>query len=197
MVKTAEQAWNWISYWNEMRGTTTEEFTLSEFLPGRDFNVQGLWHEGRVMLIKMCERLSYLDGGNRPSGMSSTPALAKTVRHDEALDLCEASVRAIDPGVSGVLNFDLKQDDDGRLRITEINAGRFAMITNIYDLTGRHNMAESLVRLAMGEPLEIENYRDIAMDYYLIRDYDTEPDILHIDELSLYDDLKTVQSVMA
>ena len=29
--------------------------------------------------MKMCERLSYLDGENRPSGMSSTPAVAKTL----------------------------------------------------------------------------------------------------------------------
>ena len=45
-MKDAEQAWSWISYWNEMRGIPIEEFTLSEYLPGRDFNVQGLWRDG-------------------------------------------------------------------------------------------------------------------------------------------------------
>ncbi|MGI9383309.1 MAG: ATP-grasp domain-containing protein, partial [Methyloligellaceae bacterium] len=152
MVKDEEQAWHWIKYWNEMRDVAVDEFTLSEYLPGRDFNVQGLWHEGHNLLIKMCERLSYLDGGNRPSGMSSTPALAKTIEDDDALELCESAIEAIDPNASGVFNFDLKQDVDSRARITEINAGRFAMITNIYDLTGRHNMAQSLVGLALGEP---------------------------------------------
>ena len=189
MVKDADQAWNWITYWNEMRDTRTEEFTLSEYLPGRDFNVQCLCDGGRILLIKMIERLSYLDGGNRPSGTSSTPALAKTLRDDEILDLCERAMTALDPSISGVLNIDLKEDQNGCTRITEINAGRFAMITNIYDFTGRHNMAESLVRLAMDKPIEIQLIRDIDPDYYLIREYDSPPDVVPIDELSLYDNI--------
>ena len=79
MVRDTEQAWNWISYWHTMRDVPVEDFTLSEFLPGRDYNVQGLWFEGRLVLIKMCERLSYLNADQHPSGMASTPALAKTV----------------------------------------------------------------------------------------------------------------------
>ena len=47
------------------------------------------------------------------------------------------------PGAHGVFNFDLKENEAGIPCITEINAGRFAMITNIYDLIGRHNMAAS------------------------------------------------------
>lgn len=190
-VKDAEQAWNWIRYWNEMRGVAIDEFTLSEYLPGRDFNVQGLWHDGGAMLIKMCERLSYLDGANRPSGMSSTPALAKTVRDEEALELCERAIQAIDSSASGVFNFDLKQDVNGRSRITEINAGRFAMITNIYDFTGEHNMARCYVRLALGGSLDIKQRRDVTIDYYLIREYDTYPDIVHIDDVPLDKHFKT------
>lgn len=36
MVRDADQAWSWISYWHTMRGVPVEDFTLSEFLPGRD-----------------------------------------------------------------------------------------------------------------------------------------------------------------
>ena len=189
MVKDADQAWSWISYWNEMRGTTTGEFTLSEFLPGRDYNVQCLYHNGRAILVKMIERLSYLDGGNRPSGTSSTPALAKTIRDDETLDLCERAIQVLDPAISGILNIDLKEGQDGWPRITEINAGRFAMNTNIYDFNGAHNMAESLVRIAIDKTSEIQLIRDIDPDYYLIREYDSPPDIVSIDKLSLYDNI--------
>jgi hypothetical protein len=166
-----------------MRGVPIEEFTISEYLPGRDFNVQGLWREGAVVVIKMCERLSYLDGENRPSGMSSTPALAKTLRDDEVLNLCERAVEVVAPRACGVFNIDLKQGADRMPRITEINAGRFAMITNIYDLTGRHNMAQAYVRLAMGEVLDIADVRDIVADHYLIREYDTEPLIASLEEI--------------
>jgi hypothetical protein len=183
-VKDPEQAWSWISYWHQMRGIPVEEFTLSEYLPGRDFNVQGLWQEGRVILIKMCERLSYLDGENRPSGMSSTPAVAKTLRDDHVLDLCDQAVTLVAPKASGVFNLDLKQDVNGRARITEINAGRFAMITNIYDFTGRHNMAQTYVGLALGQVPEIGEIRDIAPDHYLVRDYDTAPLVTSLAEIA-------------
>ena len=182
-VKDAEQAWSWISYWNEMRGIPVEEFTLSEYLPGRDFNVQGLWHEGGTVLMKMCERLSYLDGENRPSGMSSTPAVAKTLCNHQVLDICDQAVKQISPDASGVFNLDLKQDALGRARITEINAGRFAMITNLYDLTGRHNMAQTYVRLALGQIPSIDEVRDTAADQYLVRDYDTHPLIASLEDI--------------
>src|SRR5262249_49595007 len=95
-VRDVEQAWSWSSYWHTMRGVPVEEFTLCEYLPGRDYNVQGLWRDGQPVLIKMCERLSYLNAEQQPSGMASTPALAKTVWQPAAIQACEAAVRAVD-----------------------------------------------------------------------------------------------------
>jgi carbamoyl-phosphate synthase large subunit len=57
------------------------------------------------------------------------------------------------------------------------------MITNIFDLTGKHNMAATYVRLALGEPVEIRDEYDVADDHYLVRDLDTLPGIFHADEL--------------
>jgi len=185
-VKDVEQAWSWITYWNDMRQMPIEEFTLSEYLPGRDFNVQGLWHGGDNVLIKMCERLSYLDGQNRPSGMSSTPALAKTLCDHRVLDLCDTAIRTIDPKASGVFNLDVKQDANGRAKITEVNAGRFAMITNLYDFTGEYNMVQMYVRLALGQPLQIGRVRDIDPDHYLIREYDSQPLVAPLHEIRLH-----------
>ena len=182
-VRDADQAWDWISYWHTMRGVPVEDFTLSEFLPGRDYNVQGLWSEGRLVLIKMCERLSYLNADQQPSGMASTPALAKTVWEPAAIAACEAALGVIDPGAHGVFNFDLKENEAGIPCITEINAGRFAMITNIYDLTGRHNMAASYARLGCGEAVPIDDPYDDPGEYYLVRDLDTLPGVFGADEL--------------
>jgi carbamoyl-phosphate synthase large subunit len=182
-VKDPEQAWGWISYWHTMRGVPVEDFTLCEYLPGRDFNVQGLWLRGRLVLIKMCERLSYLNADQQPSGMASTPALAKTVWEAEAIDACAAALAAIDPAANGVFNFDLKENHTGVACITEINAGRFAMITNIYDLTGRHNMASTYVRLAYGQDVRLADPHDHGGEHYLVRDLDTLPGVFNADEL--------------
>lgn len=185
-VRDAEQAWNWISYWHTMRGVPVDEFTLCEFLPGRDYNVQALWSGGRLVLIRMSERLAYLNADQHASGMASTPALAKTVWVPAAIEACEAALRAIDPRVSGVFSIDLKENDAGVPCITEINAGRFAMITIFYDLTGRHNMAAAYVRLACGEDVRIADPYDDPSECYLVRELDTLPGIFHADELFEY-----------
>jgi len=182
-VKSPEQARSWICYWEEMRGVPATSFTLSEFLPGRDFAVQGLWKEGTLILLKICERLSYFGGGSHPSGTSSTPALGKIVFEPQVVEVCGAAVRALDERASGVFSIDLKEDVRGVPFVTEINAGRFCMITNIFDLTGKYNMAVTYVRLALDEPVEIRDEYDAVEDYYLVRDLDTLPGVFHSGEL--------------
>jgi len=183
-VKTPEQARHWIAYWHEMRGVPVTAFTLSEYLPGRDFAAQSIWNDGSLVLFKMCERLDYFGGGSQPSGVSSTPALAKTVFEPSVVDVCRAAVQALDERASGVFGIDLKEDENGVPCITEINAGRFFMITSIFDLTGKYSMAGTYVRVALGNSVDIADPCDVAEDYYLVRDLDTLPGIYHADELS-------------
>jgi hypothetical protein len=182
-VARAAQARAWIEYWSEMRGVAVDAFTLSEYLPGRDFNAQALWREGELVLVKTCERLSYFGGGSQPSGISSTPGLARLVVEPGVVDICTRAIQAIDPRATGVFSVDLRADAAGVPNVTEINAGRFAMITSFYDFTGRHNMAATFVRLAAGERVEIADPYDAVEDHYLVRDLDTLPGIFATDAL--------------
>ena len=97
--------------------------------------------------------------------MASTPAIAKTVWIPAAVE-ADAALRALDPAVTGVFSIDLKENKAGEPCITEINAGRFAMITTLYDLTPRHNMADTYLRLACGEQVRIPDARDDPGEYY-------------------------------
>jgi carbamoyl-phosphate synthase large subunit len=181
-VKTVEQARSWIAYWEQMRGVAPGSFTLSEYLPGRDFCVQCLWNNGTMVLVKMAERITYLNDGG-PSGVSSTPALARTAYERRVVKVCEQAIRALDPKACGVFFVDIKESENGLPCITEINAGRFATITNIHDLVGKHNMAATFVRLALGERVRIDRPSDFAEGYYLARSVDTLPAVLHKREL--------------
>jgi glutathione synthase/RimK-type ligase-like ATP-grasp enzyme len=181
-VKSPEQAQSWIAYWEQMRAVPPGSFTLSEYLPGRDFCVQCLWDKGTLVLAKMAERITYLDTGS-PSGVSSMPALAKTAYDPRIVAVCARAVRALDARASGVYFIDIKESDDGRPCITEINAGRFATMTNIHDLVGRHNMAVTYVRIALGERVRIPKAADFAEGYYLVRSVDTLPVVVRKDEL--------------
>jgi carbamoyl-phosphate synthase large subunit len=182
LVKSPDQARSWIRYWEEMRGIPPTLFTLSEYLPGRDFACQALFKEGRLVLIKSYERLTYLGGASHPAGFSSLAALSKTVIAPGAVAVCADAVRAVDAQVSGVFCFDVKENEAGLPCLTEINAGRFGLSTSIFDIPGRHNTACTYVRLAFDEPLDIADAYDTADGYYMVRDYDTEPAVLHGDE---------------
>lgn len=182
-VTSPAQARAWISYWEEMRGVPSTAFTLSAYLPGRDYACQTLWQAGRPILVKTTERLSYFGGRNTPSGTSSIGGLHKTVRAPGVVQTSLAAVRAIDPTATGAFSVDLKEDRAGRPCVTEINVGRFLTGSPIFDLTGRHNMSLTFVRLATGEPLDIGDMYDVAEDYYMVRDLDALPDIFHADAL--------------
>jgi hypothetical protein len=179
---TAGHARSWIAYWGAMRGVTPDQFTLAEYLPGRDFACQMLWRDGGLVLAKTCERLSYFGGGGQPSGRSSIAALAKTVREPAVVDVCARAVRALDRRASGAFSVDLKENRDGVPCITEINVGRFITLMNLLDLTGKHNMTSTYVRLGLGEPVELRDEYDAPDDHYFVRDVDSEPLIFHADE---------------
>ena len=181
-VRSPEQVQSWIAYWERMRGVPPGSFTLSEYLPGRDFCVQCLWNKGTLVLAKIAERLTYLENGG-PSGVSSTPALARTAYSPRVVEVCRKAIRALDPNASGVFFVDIKESDGRQPCITEINAGRFATITNLHDLAGQYNMAVTFVRLALGERIRIRNGIDFAKGYYLVRSVDTLPVVLEENEL--------------
>ena len=183
-VKNAAQAQAWISYWEVMRGVPIASFTLCEYLPGRDFGCQSLWRDGQPVLTKTFERLSYfIGGGSTPSGVSSVAALAKTVDEPRVEQVVRAAVRATDELATGLFGVDLKENGAGVPYVTEINAGRALAGTNLLDLTGKHNMMVTYARLALGDPIEMLDERDVVEGYYTVRDLDTLPGTFQAEEL--------------
>jgi len=183
VVRGAAQARAWISYWEEMRGIPAAAFTLSEYLPGRDFNCQSLWLRGELILIKTYERVDTLGGHSRPSGISSLSALAKTVRHPPLVRTTIDAIRALDPKASGTFGVDFREDVAGIPSITEINAGRFMWSQPLLDFVGRHNMAVAYVRLALGQEVRVSDPYDVGPDVYMVRDVDMLPGVVRADEL--------------
>lgn len=181
-VRTPAHARGWITYWKEMRGVPARSFILSEYLPGRDFGCQSLWKDGKLVLAKTYERLSYLGTGSNPSQVSSVAALAKTIADRRVVQICERAIRALDRKASGIFSIDLREDARGVPCITEINAGRFSSATNIFDLAGKYNMAVAYVYLALGGPVSIRAEYDAVEDYYMLRDVDSPPRIFRSEE---------------
>ena len=182
-VDTPEDARAWIGYWQQMRGVPVTRFTLSEYLPGRDFACQSLWKDGRLVMIKTVERLAYLDAESRASGTSSIASLAKTVNEPRLVETCTRAIRTLDPQACGAFSIDLKENRAGVPCVTEINAGRFITMMNFFDFTGGHNMSAAYVRLALDEAVNIGDPYDVAEPRYFVRGVDMLPTIFTADEL--------------
>lgn len=180
-VRTPEQARAWISYWQDMRGFPVHSFTLGEYLPGRDYACQSLWRNGHLVLVKTYERLDYLGGYSRPSGVASQSALAKNVFEPKVVEISSAAIRCVAPQATGAFDVDLKSRADGAPAITEINAGRFLSSQPIFDFTGAHNMTRVYLRLAFGDPVDLHETYDAAVGWYMVRDFDAVPGIVHED----------------
>lgn len=121
-VRTLDQALSWVRYWKEMRGIPASDFTVSEHLPRRDFGCQSLWKNGRLVLIKTFERLSYIVRGSEASRVSSLAALTKTVFEPRVVEASTAAISRVDRRASGAYCVDLKEDARGVPCVTEINA---------------------------------------------------------------------------
>jgi hypothetical protein len=181
-VSTPDQARQWMGVWRAMQGVPISAFTLAEHLSGREILCQSVWLRGRMVLANTFERLTYFGADNIPSGVTSLSSLAKTVVEPAVLELCRKAIAAVAPGASGAFSVDVKEDGGGRPRVTEINAGRFFMAMTAFDRVLKHNIALTYVRLALGDPIDYGDVYDAVDDYYMVRDMDIEPGVLHADE---------------
>ena len=177
-VTTPDQAVSWARYWSELRGLSVSDFMISEFLPGKEFAFQSLWRDGTLVVSQTRERVEYLFGSLVPSGQTSTPSVARTVRRPDVVAIATEAVRTIDGDANGVFCVDLKEDAAGRPCVTEINAGRFFTTSNFFAAAGL-NMPYDYLRLAAGEavperiePLDAGLYwvRMVDMGYRLVRE---------------------------
>jgi biotin carboxylase len=183
-VSSAEQAAAWVRYWVETRGLEVADFMVSEFLPGREFAFQSVWRDGVLVTSAARERLEYVFGHLMPSGQSSSPSVARTVRRDDVNELASAAVLAADPRATGVFCVDLKEDEGGRPLITEINAGRFFTTSNFLAEAGA-NMPYEYVRLACGEDVDgLPAYDAVEEGLYWVRMIDMGYKLVREDEWS-------------
>lgn len=177
-VKTLDQAISWIKLWTELRDYKISDFTISEFLPFRDYAVQSIWKNGKLQVIKGAERLEYIYARNRLSNMSSSPSYAKTIHDKKLFDLAIKIVNTISSKPHGNYCLDLKEDRDHNICITEINIGRFFMITPIFDLSGKINTAEVYLKSALIDDYYNKTPFDEKETFYLIRELDTLPTVI-------------------
>ena len=167
-VRSAAQAVAWMAWWIEERGLPANQFMASEMLSGREYAFQSVWQEGEMVAGQSRERVAYLYGHLTPSGQTSTPSVARTVRSQRVDETAVAAIRALDAQPHGVFCVDMKERAAGDPRVTEVNAGRFFTTSNFFAHAGL-NMPDLMVRCALGERPPRLPASPLPEDLYWIR----------------------------
>ena len=137
-ARTFEEASYWLGFWYQREPKT--DFIAEEYLPGRDYAWSSIWHHGELAMSFTRERLEYLYPGLTPEGLTGTPTIARIVHDDRVYTMAEAAVYAVDQEPHGFFSVDLREDEHGIPRPTEINAGRVFTTFGLWAMQHQPNL---------------------------------------------------------
>lgn len=177
-IRKKEHAKMWIDYWHEMRGLGYGDFMLSEYLPGNEYAFQSIWKKGEIITSQARIRKEYVFGNLSPSGQSSSPSIAVTVHNEKVNEIATKAVLTIDKNATGIFCIDMKEDVNGKVKITEINAGRFFTTSNFFSVAGS-NMPYYYIKMAFGEKIpDLPKYNAVPAGWYWIRLIDAKQKLI-------------------
>ena len=177
------EAHHWIAFWAfREKGM---EFVTEGFLPGRDYSWCGIYRDGELLVSFARERLEYLYPHLTPEGLTGTPTRAQVVHNADVDEMAEAAVSSVDADPHGVFCVDLREDETGQPRPTEINAGRFSTTVGLWSLyceageddfgvigPCKSNFVALAAELAVGDDSRLKDWEDLPEGLILSRHID-------------------------
>lgn len=162
------------------------EFTVSEFLTGRHLANQMLYIDGACIKNAGLHCVEYVMADVAPSKVTGNTSYGKFINEEPLLEFCEEVMDFISAKIGekphGVFSFDLKEDSEGALKVTEINIRHMAY-TGIMAMAGFDLIGDTIKYLNRDQSaIERGRYR-YDHDYIFLRDVDIEPVFLKESEL--------------
>lgn len=156
-------------------------FTVSEFLTGRHLANQMLYSDGECVANAGLHCAEYVMADIAPSKVTGNTSYGLMLNEEDLLARCEEVMAYVQESTgvksNGVYSFDFKEDDQGRLLVTEINIRHMAY-TGIMAQCG-FDLIKSSVELILGsfvQPTKSHHFFD--KPYVFLRDVDIEPIVL-------------------
>jgi len=165
-----------------------EEFTVSEFLTGRHLANQMLYYNGEYVKGAALECVEYVMANTAPSHVTGNTHFGRFLNDDSINLFCDNCIKYLEKKLNvkahGILSFDLKEDKNGELKVTEINIRHMAY-TGVMARVG-FDLIEDTISI-----LENSNANNVLRDqfhhydkpYVFLRDVDVEPIILENEDL--------------
>lgn len=182
-VEHIGQATDWINYWVVTKGMKETDFSLCQYLPGREYAVQTFWLNGELVHSGARERLAYFFGSQMPSGQSSTPSIAQTINNKHVYKNAYQAIKAIDSKPHGIYCVDLKEDLDSDPIPTEVNYGRFFTTSDFFATVGMNTPMEYINSMLINDNYELvypltPSIEAIEENQIWVRGLDREPKLL-------------------
>lgn len=157
-----------------------DSFIIQEYLPGRDLAFDSLWFRGRLITSYIRERLEYPFKHITLTGITGTPTVARIINDSEVNRIGIEAVRALDSEPHGFYSVDLRMDNNGKAKVTEVD-GKWHTTAPLWGFAFTkvfkemvYNLAYTYIKLGYGEditpqPPEMDLYPE---GYYLLRQLD-------------------------
>lgn len=159
------------------------EFTVSEFLPGRHLANEMLYYNGEYIKGAALECVEYVMANTAPSHVTGNTHYGRLLNEDRINSFCDDCIKYLERKLNvpahGILSFDLKEDKDGNLKVTEINIRHMAY-TGVMARAG-FDLIEDTIRImedGNANHVSRDQYHHYDKPYVFLRDVDIEPILL-------------------
>ena len=162
-----------------MINTGIDNFQISEFCPGGNYGVFCLFEHGKLLKCAIAERLEYIMAKVAVSGITGNTSKGRFLNDEhikkQALDAIERVCKATNTTMHGVVVVDMKADEKGIAKVTEINIRYVAY--NCLLASAGFNFAESHLLTVLGRSNELspEVEMQFPKDNMWLRDVDAAP----------------------
>lgn len=164
------------------------EFTVSEFLTGRHLANQMLYYNGEYVKGAALECVEYVMANTAPSRVTGNTRFGRFLNEDRINEFCDRCIKYLEKklGISahGILSFDLKEDADSNLKVTEINIRHMAYTGVMADVG--FDLIEDTIRILEDgncDRIERAPFYHYDKPYVFLRDVDVEPIVLTSEEI--------------
>lgn len=170
------------------------EFTVAEFLIGRHLANQMLYYNGEYVKGAALECVEYVMANTAPSHVTGNTHFGRFLNEDRINKFCDSCIKYLEIklGVKahGILSFDLKEDSQRNMKVTEINIRHMAY-TGVMAHVG-FDLIEDTIRIMEDgncDAVERDQFHHYDKPYVFLRDVDVEPIIL--DSEAVFDNINT------
>lgn len=164
-----------------------DNFLASKYLPGRNLACKLLYYKGKLMRSACAQRVQYIMSKVSPSGITGNTSFGRMLNDRRVLDIARQGIEILFEKTGsekhGLFTIDLKEDENGKPLITEVNVRHIAF-TSCFAAAGA-NLVEDSIRLLLDDNSFERDFKlyEFKENLIFLRDVDALPVVIKESEL--------------